>query len=92
MRLSIGQKLTLAFGAALAILVATGIVASQSTRELAATIDHIASQHTVSGGGSQAIAEPSNVPAAIQREAAAAHVSARRTALVVRFGLVLAPS
>lgn len=93
MRLSIGQKLTIAFAAALVILVATGIVASRSTRELAAAVDHIASQHAVSALARSAPESPGKaveLRTAIEKESAAAHASARRASLVVRFGLILA--
>ncbi|MCC6928621.1 MAG: diguanylate cyclase [Gemmatimonadaceae bacterium] len=42
MRLSIGQKLTLAFAAAVAILLATGVVSYRNTRELLRTTDRVA--------------------------------------------------
>jgi diguanylate cyclase (GGDEF)-like protein/PAS domain S-box-containing protein len=92
MRLSIGHKLTLAFGAALVILVATGVVASRSTRELAAAVDRLADQREISAARVDGTTTTSEAPAhaAIHREAAAAHASARRAALVVRFGLIVA--
>ena len=42
MRLSIGQKLTLAFAAAVAILLATGVVSYRNTRDLLRTTDRVA--------------------------------------------------
>ncbi|MEP7345944.1 MAG: sensor domain-containing diguanylate cyclase [Gemmatimonadaceae bacterium] len=93
MPLSIGHKLTIAFGAALAIVVATGVVASRSTRELTAAVDHIAGQHANSPLGSVDLVPASDslgMRAAIRQEAANAHASARRTDDVVRFGLLVA--
>lgn len=42
MRLTIGQKITLAFSAAVAILLATGVVSYRNTRELLRTTDEVA--------------------------------------------------
>ncbi len=93
MRLSLGQKLIIVFGVALVILVATGVVASRTTRELVAVVDHVASEHAIaalSASGTTPTADPLAVRAAVQQEAALARASARRAVFVVRFGLVLA--
>jgi diguanylate cyclase (GGDEF)-like protein/PAS domain S-box-containing protein len=61
MHLTIGQKLTFAFAAAVAILIASGIVASRNTRELVRTAEMMGDSHealaqlyTVSGAAVEA--------------------------------------
>ncbi|MBV6521420.1 MAG: hypothetical protein MNPFHGCM_01556 [Gemmatimonadaceae bacterium] len=92
MRLTIGQKLTIAFSAALVILVATGIVASRSTRDLIATVERIAVPRATDAPGVRRNWDALEAPKtelAVAREAAAARDSARRAAIVVRLGLIL---
>lgn len=91
MHLSIGQKLTIAFGAALAILVATGIVASRSTRELASTVDRLVREReSAAPPPGRVTVEPDDRPAPdARREALRAHATAQRAEFVVRFGLLL---
>ncbi len=90
MRLSIGQKLTLAFGAALVILVATGIVASRATRDLSNAVTKIAVERAgVDPEGGAVAPNASDVPDAVRREAEAAVAGAHRASVIVRFGLVL---
>jgi diguanylate cyclase (GGDEF)-like protein/PAS domain S-box-containing protein len=91
MRLSIGHKLTIAFGAALVILVATSVVALRSTRELSLAVDHIGSAVIAAGiPATEAVSGASAIRGAVLREAAAAQASAGRTAVIVRFGLLFA--
>jgi diguanylate cyclase (GGDEF)-like protein/PAS domain S-box-containing protein len=77
MRLSIGQKLTFAFAAAVAILFASGVVASRNTRELLRTADMVSHTQAVLASLDGVVAYVADVESGLRAYSTAGDSAAR---------------